>query len=584
MSNLNFSMYNIQTPTSVTNGNYGKLTVAGPGTTVPSGPLSVTPPQYSIGTASQASNTITGVGTTFTAAMVGSQFVFANGVSAGTINARSSNTSLTVSISQTVASGGFSIYYTGLQVSTTGKVGINNTQPLYHLDSIGNIAVSRFGAGNTPVFAGQSAGGTQAIPTAVSNSTYLVTLGGRGYNGTSFTTATSPMYISGKTTEDWTPTATGTSILFATTPNTTTATAEVMIITNAGNVGIGTLTPAYQLQLSTDSAGKPGVGGLWTITSDERIKKDIELADLDRCYDIVKNVPLKRFGWADGVYTEQQVKDQHNLGWIAQDVQKVFPKAVSVKPFTKHLETGAEVIEDCLDLNSGQLIMALYGAVQKLQAKVEALELKVVVVPEVIPDVVIESEVVPDVVIEPEVIPDVVIESEVIEPDVVIEPEVIPDVVVVPEVIPDVVIESEVIPDVVVVPEVIPEVVVVPEVIPEVVVVPEVIPDVVVVPEVIPDVVVVPEVVMPDTVVPEVIPDVVIVPEVIPDVVVVSDTVVPEVISDVVIEPEVVVVPEVIEPEVIPVVVVVPEVIPDVVLEPEVIPDVVIEPDTVIEP
>jgi len=38
--------------------------------------------------------------------------------------------------------------------------------------------------------------------------------------------------------------------------------------TTNGNVGIGTTTPVYQLQLSTDSAAKPG-SQLWTVVSDE---------------------------------------------------------------------------------------------------------------------------------------------------------------------------------------------------------------------------------------------------------------------------------------------------------------------------
>lgn len=104
---------------------------------------------------------------------------------------------------------------------------------------------------------------------------------------------------------------------------------------NGGNLGIGDSTPSYLLELSTDSAGKPGVGGLWTVVSDEKIKTGIQLADLDRCYDIVKSVPLKRFGWADGIYSEKQVKDRHSIGWVAQDVQKVFPKSVSKVPFKK---------------------------------------------------------------------------------------------------------------------------------------------------------------------------------------------------------------------------------------------------------
>ena len=222
--------------------------------------------------------------------------------------------------------------------------------------------------------------------------------------------------------------------------------------TNNGNVGIGKVDPNYLIELASDSAGKPGAGGLWTVVSDARIKQDIELADLDICYETIKNIPLKRFAWADGVYSEEQVSDRHNLGWIAQDVQKYFSKAVSVKPFTKAekiedgieeyqeqdfvmedkkvtsieivdgspvqvtktvqekvllfdelpvkdelgkvvLEKGKpllakvpkmvtktrpkfrqEVIEDCLDLNSSQVYAALYGAVQKMQQKIESLE------------------------------------------------------------------------------------------------------------------------------------------------------------------------------------------------------------------
>ena len=82
--------------------------------------------------------------------------------------------------------------------------------------------------------------------------------------------------------------------------------------------------------------------------SDERIKKDITDADLDRCYEIVKTTPLKRFTWADGVFSEDQVKDQSNIGWIAQDVQKVFPKATNVVPFTKavKLDDGTEEYQE----------------------------------------------------------------------------------------------------------------------------------------------------------------------------------------------------------------------------------------------
>ena len=44
-----------------------------------------------------------------------------------------------------------------------------------------------------------------------------------------------------------------------------------MIVDNNGFVGIGTLTPNYQLEVNTNSACKP-TSSLWTISADERLK------------------------------------------------------------------------------------------------------------------------------------------------------------------------------------------------------------------------------------------------------------------------------------------------------------------------
>ena len=181
-----------------------------------------------------------------------------------------------------------------------------------------------------------------------------------------------------------------------------------MYITGAGNIVIGQHFGSYNLTLANDSAAKPSTN-TWTISSDERIKEDIELADLDLCYQAVKNIPLKRFKWKDEVYTEEQVKDRRKLGWIAQDVEAVFPKAVGTYEFKynqvfeetiipaieevlddegnvttpaqpERIEKGEliseDVIEDCRDLNSDQIYAAMYGAIQKLMIKVETLEIE----------------------------------------------------------------------------------------------------------------------------------------------------------------------------------------------------------------
>ena len=164
------------------------------------------------------------------------------------------------------------------------------------------------------------------------------------------------------------------------------------VITSAGNLGIGNMSPTYQLQLGTDSAAKPSTN-TWTISSDERLKENIELANIDICFDVIKNLPLKRYKWKDEIYSHDQVQDRTKLGWIAQDVKNVFPKATVEKDeiFSPTGKKEDEIeIKNCLSLNADQIYAALYGAVQKLieknenqetliqelSAKVEALESK----------------------------------------------------------------------------------------------------------------------------------------------------------------------------------------------------------------
>lgn len=155
---------------------------------------------------------------------------------------------------------------------------------------------------------------------------------------------------------------------------------NLSLLANGGNVGIGTSSPSYQLQLSTDSAAKPSTS-TWTVSSDERLKENIEAADLDICYNAVKSIPLKRYKWKDEIYSAEQVADRSKIGWIAQDVQAVFPKAVGQHKFVYNQvkdEEGNIVfedsIDDCLSLNSDQLYASLFGAVQKLMGEVESLQ------------------------------------------------------------------------------------------------------------------------------------------------------------------------------------------------------------------
>jgi Chaperone of endosialidase len=83
--------------------------------------------------------------------------------------------------------------------------------------------------------------------------------------------------------------------------------------------------------LAVNSAAKP-TNSLWTITSDRRIKQNVEDANLAICYDNIKNVKLRRFEWNPEYYDRSVTKDRKVLGFVAQEVMEAFPKAVDVLP------------------------------------------------------------------------------------------------------------------------------------------------------------------------------------------------------------------------------------------------------------
>ena len=122
------------------------------------------------------------------------------------------------------------------------------------------------------------------------------------------------------------------------------------------SLALGIASPSYQLDLSTNNARKLTTS-TWFTGSDERIKSDIQTANLERCSEIIDTLDLKYFEWSPDI----QVSDRHSLGWIAQEVEEVFPKAVRTAP--------AHGIDDFKNLNSDQLIKVMYGALKNMIQK-----------------------------------------------------------------------------------------------------------------------------------------------------------------------------------------------------------------------
>ena len=184
-----------------------------------------------------------------------------------------------------------------------------------------------------------------------------------------------------------------TQLRFFTAPSNTATGLARLIITSGGNVGIGTgsAQAAYQLRVKSNfdngiylSAGTgttdnafyidtkdeqttlfriqgDGYGYLaanaWVYGSDLRLKENI--SDVENGIDMVSKMKPKHFDYIDG--------QKNNLGFIAQDVQKIIPQAVSV----------ADEKKGTLGLKTDFLVPYLVKAIQEQQTIIEDLKARI---------------------------------------------------------------------------------------------------------------------------------------------------------------------------------------------------------------
>ncbi len=98
-----------------------------------------------------------------------------------------------------------------------------------------------------------------------------------------------------------------------------------MVVNSSGNVGIGTDSPgSYKLNVN-GSAAKPG-GGSWSNSSDRRLKNI--LGNYEKGLEAISKLRPVKFQYKKG-NPRGLPSDESYIGFIAQEVQKVFPEAVS---------------------------------------------------------------------------------------------------------------------------------------------------------------------------------------------------------------------------------------------------------------
>jgi len=119
------------------------------------------------------------------------------------------------------------------------------------------------------------------------------------------------------------------------------------------NVGIGTTTPGYKLQVGNAGDGTQARGNAWNLLSDARLKKDF--TRLIHPLNLIGEINGYYFFWNAGTDKTRQV------GFSAQEVQKVIPEIVSKG------EDGY------LSIEYGKIAPLLVEAIKELKAENERL-------------------------------------------------------------------------------------------------------------------------------------------------------------------------------------------------------------------
>jgi hypothetical protein len=136
----------------------------------------------------------------------------------------------------------------------------------------------------------------------------------------------------------------------------------------AGNLGLKQLSPSHTLHLGDDDAAKTATN-TWTVTSDQRIKK--EIGAVSGSIQVIKDLLPRTFKFTEDYCTEYNLDpNETHLGFVADEVEAVCPECV------KTTDQKLEAKDNLKSFNPHAIYVHLVQAVKELIARVEALEAK----------------------------------------------------------------------------------------------------------------------------------------------------------------------------------------------------------------
>ncbi|MDR6804058.1 hypothetical protein J2Y45_001327 [Dyadobacter sp. BE34] len=141
-----------------------------------------------------------------------------------------------------------------------------------------------------------------------------------------------------------------------------------LVLGSNANVGIGVSAPVYQLQLSAETAAKPGSSS-WAVMSDQRLKRNI--SEFTEGLDVLKQIKPVWFQYNGKAGIE--TGDKKFVGIIAQEMQKIAPYTIGT--FTHQDSLGNKT--DYLDYDANAVTYILINSVKEQQRIIEDKEAQI---------------------------------------------------------------------------------------------------------------------------------------------------------------------------------------------------------------
>jgi hypothetical protein len=143
-----------------------------------------------------------------------------------------------------------------------------------------------------------------------------------------------------------------------------------------GGSGGGGATASTVMELGATTGTLRVTGDMIAYASDERLKTNIK--PIDSPIEKVKQISGVSYDWVDNIQEEYNFhpNSMHEVGVLAQEVQKVLPEAVMTAPMNAPYTEKTGVDYDFLTVKYERIVPLLIEAIKELSNKVEELENK----------------------------------------------------------------------------------------------------------------------------------------------------------------------------------------------------------------